>query len=104
MNLQEWNLWQDERELELVDPLIINSCCAEEFRRCMQIGLLCVQGDAYERPTMSSVVAMMKNESRTLANPQRPAFSVGSFTKYHQEVTDNSCSINGVTISNIDAR
>ncbi|KAK3431857.1 hypothetical protein EUGRSUZ_E03731 [Eucalyptus grandis] len=54
-----WHLWQDERELELLDPLIIDSCCAEEFRRCMQIRL----------PTMSSEVVMMKNESRTLANP-----------------------------------
>ncbi|KAK2631103.1 hypothetical protein EUGRSUZ_L03398, partial [Eucalyptus grandis] len=50
----------DERELELVDPLIIDSCCMEEFRRYMQIGLLCVQEDAYDRPTMSSVVVMMK--------------------------------------------
>ncbi|KAF8020204.1 hypothetical protein BT93_G0795 [Corymbia citriodora subsp. variegata] len=99
-----WHLWQDERELELVDPLIIGSCCAEEFRRYMQIGLLCVQEDAYDRPTMSSVVVMMKNESTTLANPQQPAFSVGRFTEHHQQVTDNSCSVNGVTISNIDAR
>ncbi|XP_030442377.1 cysteine-rich receptor-like protein kinase 10 [Syzygium oleosum] len=99
-----WQLWQDERELELVDPLIIDSCCVEEFRRYMQIGLLCVQEDAYDRPTMSSVVVMMKSESTTLTNPQRPAFSVGRFTEYHQQVMDNSSSVNGLTISNIDAR
>ncbi|XP_048132917.1 cysteine-rich receptor-like protein kinase 10 isoform X2 [Rhodamnia argentea] len=99
-----WHLWQDERELELVDPLIIDSCCAEEFRRYMQIGLLCVQEDAYDRPTMSSAVVMMQSESTTLTNPQRPAFSVGRFAEYHQEVTDNGSSVNGLTISNVDAR
>ncbi|XP_039168299.1 cysteine-rich receptor-like protein kinase 10 isoform X2 [Eucalyptus grandis] len=99
-----WHLWQDERELELVDPLIIDSCCMEEFRRLMQIGLLCVQEDAYDRPTMSSVVIMMKSESTILTNPQRPAFSAGRSTEYHQPVTDNSSSVNGVTISDIEAR
>ncbi|KAK3431863.1 hypothetical protein EUGRSUZ_E03718 [Eucalyptus grandis] len=99
-----WHLWQDERELELVDPLIIDSCCMEEFRRLMQIGLLCVQEDAYDRPTMSSVVIMMKSESTILTNPQRPAFSAGRSTEYHQPVTGNSSSVNGVTISDIEAR
>lgn len=41
--------------------------------RCLQIGLLCVQEHAGDRPTMSSVVSMLVSDS-VLAAPKQPAF------------------------------
>ncbi|XP_031390396.1 cysteine-rich receptor-like protein kinase 10 [Punica granatum] len=99
-----WQLWNEGKGQELVDPLIKDSWWfPEEFNRYMHVGLLCVQEDAYDRPSMSSVVVMLKSESTALRNPDRPAFSVGRFTD--QQVASNcGCSINGVTVSSINPR
>ncbi|XP_050212580.1 cysteine-rich receptor-like protein kinase 10 isoform X3 [Mercurialis annua] len=98
-----WYLWNKGNEMELKDPLLAGSCCDEEFSRYMHIGLLCLQEDASDRPTMSSVILMLKTESVTLAQPQRPAFSMGRFTT-QIEPNFNDCSTNDLTLSNISAR
>ncbi|GLT69654.1 hypothetical protein SLA2020_417890 [Shorea laevis] len=85
----------------MMDPLLIDSCSPDEFLRYIHIGLLCVQEDANDRPTMSSVVVMLKNKTITLCQPQRPAFSVGRFTDHYE--TDND-SVNGLSVSNIVPR
>lgn len=85
--MQAWHLWNDGKGLELKDPLISSDSCPEDqFLRYLNIGLLCVQEDACERPTMSSVVLMMKNESATLGQPERPPFSIGRFNVNDQDV------------------
>ncbi|PON47919.1 Mitogen-activated protein kinase kinase kinase [Parasponia andersonii] len=75
-----WQLWNDGKGLELMDPSLKDSCPLNEFMRYVHIGLLCVQEDAYNRPTMSSIVQMLTTESISLRKPERPAFSVGKFT------------------------
>ncbi|XP_042477696.1 uncharacterized protein LOC122059059 [Macadamia integrifolia] len=72
-----WQLWSKERGLELMDPLLTETYCSNEFLRCINVGLLCVQEDAIYRPTMSNVVVMLRSESLSLPQPQKPAFSVG---------------------------
>ncbi|KAL7213376.1 hypothetical protein ACSBR2_015989 [Camellia fascicularis] len=98
-----WQLWNEGKGLELIDPLLLESCDLDEFLRYMHIGLLCVQEDAYDRPTMSSVVVMLKSEVVTLSKPERPAFSVGRFTD-HYEPNDKHDSVNESTISEIMPR
>ncbi|KAL0012448.1 hypothetical protein SO802_007556 [Lithocarpus litseifolius] len=95
-----WKLWNEGKGLELMDPLLTNSCSPDEFLRDIHIGLLCVQEDAYYRPTMFSVVQMLKGQAVTLCRPERPAFSVGRFTD-HYETNHNSCSVNGLTSSGV---
>ncbi|KAI5570334.1 hypothetical protein BDE02_11G021700 [Populus trichocarpa] len=97
-----WQLWNEGKELELIDPLMADSCCLDEFSRYMHVGLLCVQEDPCERPTMSSVVLMLKRESSILIQPDRPAFSVGRFADY--EANAGNCSVNALTISSISPR
>ncbi|KAK9084901.1 hypothetical protein Sjap_025312 [Stephania japonica] len=73
-----WELWSEEKELELVDPLIVESCSKVELSRCVHVGLLCVQEDPTERPTMASVVVMLLgNESLVLPQPHQSAFFGG---------------------------
>ncbi|XP_043705484.1 cysteine-rich receptor-like protein kinase 10 [Telopea speciosissima] len=72
-----WQLWSEGKGLELMDPLLTETNCSSEFLRCINVGLLCVQEDAIDRPTMSNVVVMLKNESLSLPQPRKPAFSVG---------------------------
>ncbi|THG21874.1 hypothetical protein TEA_021214 [Camellia sinensis var. sinensis] len=92
-----WQLWNEGKGLEMIDPLLMKSCDLDEFVRYMHIGLLCVQEDAYDRPTMSSVVVMLKSEAVTLSQPERPAFSIGRF-RDHYETNDKDYFVNELTI------
>jgi hypothetical protein len=42
--------------------------------RCIHIGLLCVQENVADRPTIASVVLMLNSYSITLSAPLQPAF------------------------------
>ncbi|KAK4254008.1 hypothetical protein QN277_009444 [Acacia crassicarpa] len=69
-----WDLWKEGRALEIVDPSIkCETCLEHEVVKCIQIGLLCVQEYASDRPTMLEVVSMLENGS-TLHPPKPPAF------------------------------
>ncbi|WCJ29071.1 cysteine-rich RLK (RECEPTOR-like protein kinase) 25 [Euphorbia peplus] len=98
-----WHLWDKGKEVELMDPMLSGSCCPDEFSRQVQIGLLCVQEDASERPTMSSVVLMLKSEMVPLPQPKKPAFSVGRFTDQFEAEPDH-LSVNDLTASVIVPR
>ncbi|KAL6282129.1 hypothetical protein ACE6H2_013058 [Prunus campanulata] len=98
-----WQVWNEGKVLELLDPLLLDSCDPDEFLRYLHIGLLCVQEDAQDRPTMSSVVVMLKSETVTLNQPEKPALSMGRFTDHNVEATDNN-SINGLTVSGVMPR
>ncbi|KAL7213371.1 hypothetical protein ACSBR2_015984 [Camellia fascicularis] len=57
-----WKLWSEGHGLELMDPILVQSCVASEVLKCIQIGFLCVKQDAADRPTMSFVVVMLGSE------------------------------------------
>ncbi|KAI4295833.1 hypothetical protein L6164_035834 [Bauhinia variegata] len=97
-----WNLWNEGKGLDLMDPLLADSCCQDQFLTDMNIRLLCVQEDAYDRPTMSSVVLMLKSESATHAQPKRPPFSLRKLNENGSNGPDYAQhSVNGLTISQI---
>ncbi|KAK1368288.1 G-type lectin S-receptor-like serine/threonine-protein kinase [Heracleum sosnowskyi] len=50
-----WEFWNRDSALELMDPLISDSCIEHQFLRCVHIGLLCVEDRALDRPTMFDV-------------------------------------------------
>ncbi|TKY59365.1 G-type lectin S-receptor serine/threonine-protein kinase [Spatholobus suberectus] len=54
-----WDLWREGRAMEIVDQSLGESCSDHEVQRCIQIGLLCVQDYAADRPSMSAVVFML---------------------------------------------
>ena len=60
--------------MELMDSTLRASCSSGEVIRCIQIGLLCVQERAIDRPTMSDVVSLLSNQSFALPLPKEPAF------------------------------
>uniref|UniRef100_A0A803M240 non-specific serine/threonine protein kinase n=1 Tax=Chenopodium quinoa TaxID=63459 RepID=A0A803M240_CHEQI len=79
-----WKLWIQGRWKELMEPMLTsNDSCdvTTEFLRCLHIGLLCVQEDPSERPTMSFVVHMLKHENVNLHSPKQPAFTVGRYSE-----------------------
>ncbi|XP_038895380.1 G-type lectin S-receptor-like serine/threonine-protein kinase At1g11410 isoform X2 [Benincasa hispida] len=100
-----WELWKLETATELVDSSLEESSCGHEIMRCLQIGLLCVQEDATDRPTMSTVIFMLRNEV-ALPSPKKPAFILKR--KYNSgdpsTSTEGANSVNDLTISIINAR
>ncbi|KAL3742088.1 hypothetical protein ACJRO7_017552 [Eucalyptus globulus] len=69
-----WKHWTSRSPSEVVDPALSNAYSVNEVIRCMHIGLLCVQDDTEDRPTMDSVVLMLNSESISIPMPQRPSF------------------------------
>ncbi|KAI9123518.1 hypothetical protein K1719_004818 [Acacia pycnantha] len=69
-----WKLWKDGEPLELLDPTLRESYTPNEVMRCIHTGLLCVQEDPADRPSMSSIVIMLENYSMTLPPPSQPTF------------------------------
>ncbi|KAL6603212.1 hypothetical protein ACP70R_043573 [Stipagrostis hirtigluma subsp. patula] len=69
-----WQLWNDGRLRELVDPMLNEKYEIAEIMRCAQVALLCAQEDPADRPTMSDVVALLNFESISLlTDPKQPS-------------------------------
>lgn len=76
--MQAWKLWNQDEVLELIDPELHSSFSQAEVLRCIHVGLLCVQEFPKDRPSMSSVVSMLDNDSAILPTPKKPAFTESS--------------------------
>lgn len=107
MNLtmfQAWRLWNVGKGMDLVDPLLMESCNAQEVLKCLQVGLLCVQEDLKNRPTMASVVMFLSDSAR-LPTPEQPPFCIRTSSRQDNSSSNlKSCSINEVTITLLDGR
>nr|AGN12878.1 putative receptor kinase 3 [Sisymbrium irio] len=107
-----WRYWKEGNGFEIVDPIITESPSTfrpHEIFRCIQIGLLCVQERADDRPMMSSVVLMFGSETTAIPQPKPPGYCVGrspletdsSSSKQHD---DEYWTVNQMTVSVLDAR
>ncbi|KAF8409409.1 hypothetical protein HHK36_005485 [Tetracentron sinense] len=76
-NFQAWELWKSDRALELMDPILSLPSSTSMMLRYINVGLLCVQENAADRPTMSDVVSVLSNELTPLPIPKQPAFFAG---------------------------
>ncbi|CAA7049639.1 unnamed protein product [Microthlaspi erraticum] len=75
-----WRIWSNGTPLDLVDPLIVDNCQRSEVVRCIHVGLLCVQEDPAERPTLSTIVLMLTSNTVTLPIPREPGLFFQSRT------------------------
>ncbi|KAJ7967630.1 Cysteine rich receptor like kinase [Quillaja saponaria] len=74
-----WELWKAGTPLEMLDPAL-DSYSQSEVLRCIHLGLLCVQEDPENRPTMATIVLLLSSYTVTLPTPQQPAFFFRSGT------------------------
>ncbi|XP_052301301.1 G-type lectin S-receptor-like serine/threonine-protein kinase RKS1 isoform X33 [Populus trichocarpa] len=101
-----WELWREDKALEIVDPSLKELYHPREALKCIQIGLLCVQEDATDRPSMLAVVFMLSNETE-IPSPEQPAFLFRKSDNNPDialDVEDGQCSLNEVTITEIACR
>ncbi|XP_019052142.1 PREDICTED: putative cysteine-rich receptor-like protein kinase 20 [Nelumbo nucifera] len=100
-------LWVEGKWLEFADAVMLmdtNTRWKAEVMRCIHIGLLCVQEDAADRPTMSSVILMLTNESVPLPLPTKPAFALATLILQPNHSSSVICSVNMATISDVSPR
>lgn len=95
-NFQAWELWKENNTSKFIDPVIWDPDFEVVLKRCIHIGLLCVQEFARDRPTISTVLSMLSSEVTSLPAPLQPAFA--NFFE------DNGGSVNYVTLTNLDGR
>ncbi|KAL0320724.1 UNVERIFIED_CONTAM: G-type lectin S-receptor-like serine/threonine-protein kinase [Sesamum radiatum] len=69
-----WLLWKENKIFELMDECLSDTFVESEVKRCVQVGLLCVQKYAEDRPVMSSVLLMLGTEGSILPEPKEPGF------------------------------
>ncbi|KAI3465665.1 hypothetical protein Pfo_022328 [Paulownia fortunei] len=91
-----WRLWSENKAFDLVDPTLLESCEKSQVMKCINIGLLCVQEDPNDRPSMSTVVIMLGSETSPLPPPTQPAFVL----RRRLSSTSSSSSTKPDTISN----
>ncbi|CAI0422930.1 unnamed protein product [Linum tenue] len=108
-----WELWREGRGIELVDSAMAmgtdhssNNMVHNEALKCIQIGLLCIQENPRDRPSMLEVASMIyNNDSSQLPSPNRPAF----YYKFQEaaeiiEEQEENWTVNQVTITEMNAR
>ncbi|KAB5534150.1 hypothetical protein DKX38_017236 [Salix brachista] len=84
-----WRNWREGTAQDIIDP-VLSSGSATEMMRCIHIGLLCVQENAANRPTMASVVLMLSSSSLTLQIPSQPAFFMSNQSDMSSSLGQNS--------------
>ncbi|EHA8592377.1 cysteine-rich receptor-like protein kinase 8 [Cocos nucifera] len=78
-----WQHWNEGLALQVIDQSLGNQYQAREVLRCIHIGLLCVQEELADRPSMATVILMLRSYSVTLPAPLPPAFFIrgGTFSE-----------------------
>jgi serine/threonine protein kinase len=100
-----WNLWNDGKSAELIDPSIAESCSTKEALQCIHVAMLCIQVSAAHRPSMSSVMLFLESENASLPAPIRPdvnslsSVEMDLFMQNHDVISSNE-----ITITDVDGR
>ncbi|KAK7368536.1 hypothetical protein VNO80_10563 [Phaseolus coccineus] len=73
-NMLDWayKMYKKGKSLEIVDSTMAGTMVGEEVAMCIQMGLLCTQGDPQLRPTMRRVVVMLSRKPGQMQEPSRP--------------------------------
>ncbi|XP_047155540.1 G-type lectin S-receptor-like serine/threonine-protein kinase At4g27290 isoform X1 [Vigna umbellata] len=97
-----WKVWNEERALELMDPLLEGEFSTCEALRCIKVGLSCVQQLPEDRPTMSSVVLMLDSENVLIPQPGRPGIYSERF--FSQSNSSSHAASNHTTVTSLEGR
>ncbi|KAL2475496.1 G-type lectin S-receptor-like serine/threonine-protein kinase [Abeliophyllum distichum] len=105
--LGSWKLWNEDNGSAFIDQTIYKAESQGEMVRCIHIALLCVQEFPKDRPTISTVLAMLSREIVDLPVPEQP-FLPRSGTVLMLPLPSRakweSPSINDVTLTMLDGR
>jgi hypothetical protein len=98
-----WELWTAGRSEELFDQRVAATYCMKEAVLCIQLGLLCIQDNPDDRPSMSDVIFILSQEETVLPAPKAPALFAN--LKYSDvDTSRTTSSMNDVTFTTMDGR
>ncbi|KAL5579080.1 hypothetical protein UlMin_011522 [Ulmus minor] len=99
-----WKNWREGTNSNLVDPSMRDGS-GSEITRCIHIGLLCVQENIGDRPSMNTVALMLNSYSLSLPVPSQPAFFMHSGSESdHSKSESAQASTNDASISELYPR
>ncbi|XP_056699100.1 G-type lectin S-receptor-like serine/threonine-protein kinase At4g27290 isoform X2 [Spinacia oleracea] len=98
-----WMHFKDGATLDIVDESILKMSYASEIQRSIQIGLLCVQQNPEDRPSMSQVSVMLSGDTE-LAIPTEPGFFVQRYMPQESHSGATQSSSNEVTVTLLSGR
>ncbi|KAL8506020.1 hypothetical protein ACS0TY_017033 [Phlomoides rotata] len=101
-----WLLWEENKILELMDECLKDTIVESEVKRCIHVGLLCVQKFVEDRPEMSSALFMLGMDGAILPEPGEPGFFVESSSNpVRNSTSPGMMSVgNSITITDLEAR
>ncbi|KAM0848182.1 hypothetical protein ACQ4PT_054518 [Festuca glaucescens] len=71
-----WDQWLKGTAVQTMDPLLDCEVTEEnEALKCIHLGLLCVQENPADRPTMLDVLVMLHGHVSSFESPSKPAFT-----------------------------
>ncbi|PRQ30524.1 putative protein kinase RLK-Pelle-DLSV family [Rosa chinensis] len=94
-----WALWREVAGLRLTDPRLGDSCDKNQFLRYVHVGMLCVEENAANRPTMLDVISMLANTKPRLCTERNVITAV--VCRNGPEII---ASVNGISNSDFDGR
>ncbi|KAH7570929.1 hypothetical protein JRO89_XS05G0225000 [Xanthoceras sorbifolium] len=94
-NLLDWayKLYKKGRSLEIVDPKLADSGATDQIAMCIQLGLLCTQGDPQLRPNMRRVIVVLSKKPGNLEEPTRPGVPGSRYRRAHRPAAMSSSTL-----------
>lgn len=96
-----WDSWRENGGADLLDQDISSSGSHDEVARCVQIGLLCIQQHAVDRPNIEQVMSMLTT-TMDLPKPKQPVFSLQ--VQESDSESKSMYSVNGLTQTTVIGR
>ena len=102
---QAWESWCETGGADLLDQDLTDSCNIYEVARCVQIGLLCVQHEASDRPNTLQLLSMITSTT-DLPTPKQPIFAAQTINDVFTSESESKhiFSVNDLTLSVIKGR
>ncbi|GAB4831073.1 hypothetical protein Ancab_005084 [Ancistrocladus abbreviatus] len=99
-----WRLWNEGNTISIIDRTILDPCLVDEMLTCIQVGLLCVQEFAMDRPNISTVISMLSGEISNLPLPKQPGFSHWQVTLDSLQQCQHGDSVYYLSITKLEGR
>ncbi|KAL2253248.1 UNVERIFIED_CONTAM: G-type lectin S-receptor-like serine/threonine-protein kinase [Sesamum indicum] len=101
-----WKLWNEDKIMNLVDPIIYDPRMEPDVVRYANVGLLCVQEAAADRPNTKTVLSMLSSEIVELPRPKQPPFTAIQMSSESEcsQMNPNICSVTNFTVRIVEGR